>query len=111
MDTPRVPACHTSLLAVLCYVSLSVASVCAAPFEPFTSSRRDIEDKQLRQARQAADVAEYPDTLTGKLIPYNWGFGAVTDDLSADAARYEDELSALLDGQSSEWQVLPRVRP
>lgn len=89
---------------VLCYM-FTASFVCASPLE---STESGGQGSQLLRGEEAAE--HFPDTLTGKPIPYNWGFSAITDSLVTDAERYEDELSALFDGDLSDWQLIPRVR-
>lgn len=111
MAIPHLQPRHSVLISILC-VSL-VFSICAVPLvAAVRHNSRDLQRHvEPEPSRQAAGPVHYPDILSGKLIPYTWGFGGVTQDLYVDAARYEDELSALFDGPLSDWQVLPRVRP
>lgn len=99
-----------SVLMVAFSISL-VLSVCGVPLvAAVLLSSRGLQSHDTTSGHAAA-TAHYPDTLTGETLPYNWGFEGVTDDLSKDAARYEEQLSTMFNSPLSEWQVLPRVRP
>jgi hypothetical protein len=99
MDSRRF---HKAIVVVFCCCT-TVVCVLATPL---ASSRRQLIQ---HSESQPAGPPKYPDTLTSKPIPFKWGFEAASNDLAVDAARYEDQLSALLRSPLSEWQVIPRV--
>lgn len=62
----------------------------------------------LRDAQAPATAAGAAPAFTGEPVPYDWGPEFITS-LSDDSAKYEEELTALLDSPLSAWEVLPQV--
>jgi hypothetical protein len=95
---------HDDLAAIAAHTAIHVLAG--------SSVRLGLENRgairSLHEAESTPDPHPVALNFSGEPVPYSWGPEFATT-LTEDAARYEVELSALLESPLSVWERIPKV--